>query len=108
MAARSLPRDHHKKLCLQISQDMVGRRRLGFAEQLLPPVIGIGPSQVAPGSLLQDVGQMERLQCGQIVGSKHWSWQRSRTNEGQGKVHSYGLMVMKNDGKPYWWTALMR
>ena len=55
MAARGLPRDHHKTLCLEVRSS----RSLGVAEQLLPPVIGIGPCQVAPGSLLQDVGHME-------------------------------------------------
>ena len=56
-----------RKIVLR-SQDIVGRWSLGVAEQLLLPVIIIGPSQVAPGSLLQDVGHMEHLQCGQIGG----------------------------------------
>ena len=56
-----------RKIVLR-SQDIAGRRSLGVAEQLLLSVIIIGPSQVAPSSLLQDVGHMERLQCGQIGG----------------------------------------
>ena len=70
MAARGLPQDHNEKLCLEVSQDIAGKWSLGVAEQLLSPAIIIGPSQVAPGSLLQDVGHMERLQCGQIGGLK--------------------------------------
>ena len=68
MAARGLPQDHNEKLFLEVSQGIAGRCSLGVAEQLLAPAIIIGPSQVAPGPLLQDVGHMERLQCGQIVG----------------------------------------
>ena len=75
---------------VEVSQDIAGRRSLGVAEQLLPPAIGISTRKVASGSLLQVVGHVERLQCG------------SRTNEGQGKVHSNGLMVTKSDEKPYW------
>ena len=100
MAARDISSTRSsRKIVLRSKSGHCGRWSLGVAEQLLPPAIIIGPSQVAPGSLLQDVDRS--------VGSKHWSWWRSRTNEGQGKVHSYGLTVTKNDGKPYWWTALM-
>ena len=80
---------------------------LGVAKHLLPPAVAIGPGQVAPGYLFQDVGHMQRLQCVYIGGLQRLILTQI-LEEGQGKVHLYELMVMKNEGKLYWWMASIR
>lgn len=93
---------------LKVCFHVLGGRVINIGLQVCPPSIRVAASDISPHYLFQDVRQMygfESSNLGDVFPVDIWD---VVYEGGNGKVHSCGEIVIKSEGKPYWWTASLR